>query len=116
MNDALFDLGGKVAIVTGTSRGLGQYFARALAKSGADIIITSRNLDSLAPFEKEIKALGRRVVSLELDVTNEQSIQKFARDAESACGQIHILVNNAGCNRRKLALEVTWDDWNTVVD
>ena len=116
MNDALFDLGGKVAIVTGTSRGLGQYFARALARAGADLIITSRTLDSLAPFEKEIKALGRRVVSLELDVTNQQSIEKMARDAEAAFGQIHILVNNAGCNRRKLALEVTWDDWNTVLD
>lgn len=116
MNEALFDLGGQVAIVTGTSRGLGQYFARALAKAGADIIITSRQLDTLVPFEKEIKALGRRVVSLELDVTNEQSIEKMVRDAESAFGQIHILVNNAGCNRRKLALEVTWDDWNTVLD
>ncbi len=116
MNDALFDLGGKVAVVTGTSRGLGQYFARALAEAGADLIITSRNLDTLAPFEKEIKALGRRVVPLELDVTDQQSIEKFARDAEAAVGQIHILVNNAGCNRRKLALEVTWDDWNTVLD
>jgi NAD(P)-dependent dehydrogenase (short-subunit alcohol dehydrogenase family) len=116
MDEGLFDLGGQVAVVTGTSRGLGQYFARALARAGADIIITSRQLDTLAPFEKEIKALGRRVVSLELDVTNEQSIQKFVRDAEVAFGQIHILVNNAGCNRRKLALEVTWDDWNTVLD
>jgi NAD(P)-dependent dehydrogenase (short-subunit alcohol dehydrogenase family) len=116
MNEPLFDLGGQVAIVTGTSRGLGQYFARALAKAGADLVITSRKLDTLASFEKEIKALGRRVVSLELDVTNEQSIQKMVRDAESACGQIHILINNAGCNRRKLALEVTWDDWNTVLD
>ena len=116
MNEALFDLGGQVAVVTGTSRGLGQYFARALAKAGADIIITSRQLDTLIPFEKEIKALGRRVASLELDVTSEQSIEKFVHDAEAAFGQIHILVNNAGCNRRKLALEVTWDDWNTVLE
>ena len=116
MNAGLFDLGGQVAVVTGTSRGLGQYFARALARAGADIIITSRQLDTLASFEKEIKALGRRVASLELDVSNEQSIEKFVRDAETAFGQIHILVNNAGCNRRKLALEVTWDDWNTVLD
>lgn len=116
MDAGLFDLGGQVAVVTGTSRGLGQYFARALARAGADIIITSRNIDTLAPFEKEIKALGRRVVSLELDVTNEQSIEKFVRNAEAAVGQIHILVNNAGCNRRKLALEVTWDDWNTVLE
>ncbi len=116
MSDALFDLGGQVAIVTGTSRGLGQYFARALAKAGADIVITSRNLDTLVPFEKEIKALGRRVVSLQLDVTNQQSIDKMVREAEAAFGQIHILMNNAGCNRRKFALEVTWDDWNTVLE
>jgi Dehydrogenases with different specificities (related to short-chain alcohol dehydrogenases) len=116
MSDTLFDLGGQVAIVTGTSRGLGQYFGRALAKAGADLIVTSRKLDTLATFEKEIKALGRRVVALELDVTDEQSIRKFARDADAAFGQVHILVNNAGCNRRKLALEVTWDDWNTVLD
>lgn len=116
MNEDLFDLGGQVAVVTGTSRGLGQYLARALARAGADIIITSRHLDTLVPFEKEIKALGRRVASFELDVTNEQSIEKFVRDAEAAFAQIHILVNNAGCNRRKLALEVTWDDWNTVLD
>ncbi len=68
MSDALFDLTGQVAIVTGTSRGLGQYLARALAKAGADLVITSRTLESLAAFEAEIKALGRRVVSLELDV------------------------------------------------
>lgn len=116
MNDAFFDLSGQVALVTGTSRGLGQYFARALAKAGADLVLTSRTRDSLTAFEAEIKALGRRAVSLELDVTNQLSIEKMAHDAEAAYGQIHILVNNAGCNRRKPALEVTWDDWNTVLD
>ncbi len=116
MGDGLFDLTGQVAIVTGTSRGLGQYFAMALAKAGADLVLTSRTLDSLASFEAEIKALGRRVVSLELDVRNQQSIEKMAADAEAAFGQIHILVNNAGCNIRKPALEVEWEDWNTILD
>ncbi len=116
MSDALFDLTGQAAIVTGTSRGLGQYFARALAKAGADLALTSRNRQSLTKFEAEIKALGRRAVSLELDVRDPQSIQRMAADAESAFGQIHILVNNAGCNVRKPALEVTWDDWNLVLD
>jgi gluconate 5-dehydrogenase len=55
----LFDLSGKVAIVTGTSRGLGQYFAGALAKAGADLVITSRKLSSLAEFKREIESLGR---------------------------------------------------------
>ena len=116
MNDSLFDLTGQVAIVTGTSRGLGQYFARALAKAGADLVLTSRDRASLAPCEEEIKALGRRAISLELDVRNQESIGRMAAEAEAAFGQIHILVNNAGCNIRKPALEVTWQDWNQILD
>jgi NAD(P)-dependent dehydrogenase (short-subunit alcohol dehydrogenase family) len=111
-----FDLNGKVALVTGTSRGLGQYLARALAKAGADLILTARNRDQLAPFEAEMKTLGRRAASFELDVRNYDSIQKFAADAEAAFGKIDILVNNAGCNVRKPALDVTWDDWNLILD
>jgi NAD(P)-dependent dehydrogenase (short-subunit alcohol dehydrogenase family) len=116
MNDALFDLSGQVAIVTGTSRGLGQYFARALAKAGADLVLTSRDREALRDMEEEVKSLGRRSVSLELDVRNYDSIQKMAADAREAFGQVHILVNNAGCNVRKPALDVTWDDWNLVLD
>jgi gluconate 5-dehydrogenase len=112
----IFDLTGRTAIVTGTSRGLGQYFARAVAKAGADLILTSRKREDLAAFEKEIQSLGRRAVSLELDVRNQQSIEKFAQDAESAFGHLDILVNNAGCNVRKPALDVTWDDWNLILD
>ena len=58
MNDGLFDLSGQVAIVTGTSRGLGQYMARALAKAGADLVLTSRNRDLLLPFEMHTNAAG----------------------------------------------------------
>ena len=115
MND-FFDLSGRVAIVTGASRGLGQYFARALAGAGADLVLTSRKCESLAQFEAEITALGRRAVSLELDVRNQESIERMVADAERAFGQLDILVNNAGCNVRKPALEVTWDDWNLVLD
>lgn len=116
MSENLFDLTGQTAIVTGTSRGLGQYMARALARAGADLILTSRNRAALAPFEAEIKALGRRAVALELDVRNHASIQQFAAAAQAAFGQIHILVNNAGCNIRKPALDVTWDDWNQILE
>ena len=116
MSDALFDLSGQVAIVTGTSRGLGQYLARALAKAGADLVTTSRRRESLAEFAAEIRGLGRRVVSLELDVRDQASIHKMMGEAEAAFGQIHILVNNAGCNVRKPALDITWDDWNLVVE
>jgi NAD(P)-dependent dehydrogenase (short-subunit alcohol dehydrogenase family) len=115
MNE-LFDLSGQVAIVTGTSRGLGQYLARALAKAGADLVLTSRHRDHLAPFEAEIKTLGRRAVSLELDVRDQQSIERMVSAADEAFGHIDILVNNAGCNVRKPALDVTWDDWNLILD
>lgn len=115
MNE-LFDLSGQVAIITGTSRGLGQYFARALAKAGADIVLTSRKRESLSSFEKEIQTLGRRSVSLDLDVRDLQSIERMASAALEAFGRLDILVNNAGCNVRKPALDVSWDDWNLVVD
>ena len=115
MNE-LFDLAGQVAIVTGASRGLGQYFARALARSGADLAITSRTRESLEPFAKEIESLGRRAVPLDLDVTRLESIEAMAAAAEQAYGKIDILVNNAGMNIRKPALDVTWDDWNAILD
>lgn len=115
MNE-LFDLSGRVAIVTGTSRGLGQYFARALAHAGADLVLTSRKRDSLQAFEKEIQEIGRKAVSLELDVRDQQSVERIGSDAHDAFGRIDILVNNAGCNVRKPALDVTWDDWNLILD
>jgi gluconate 5-dehydrogenase len=112
----MFDLSGRVAIVTGTSRGLGQYMARALARAGADLVLSSRTRESLRAFEAEIKALGRRAVSLDLDVRDLESIERMVSEAEKAFGRLDILVNNAGCNVRKPALDVTWDDWNLILD
>src|SRR5580700_6258528 len=116
MSDSLFDLTGKVAIVTGTSRGLGQYFARALAAAGADLVLTSRHPDTLTELQIEIESMGRRTLALELDVREEASIRRMAQAAAAHFGRIDILVNNAGCNVRKPALEVTWDDWNLILD
>ena len=113
---ANFDLTGKIAIVTGASRGLGQVFGRALAAAGADLAVTSRTLDSLQPFCDEITALGRRIVPLELNLRDHESIQRMVAAAHDAFGRIDILVNNAGCNIRKPAVDVTWDDWNTILD
>lgn len=111
-----FDLTGRVALVTGASRGLGQYLGRALARAGADLVVTSRNKPSLEAFGAQIHDMGRRAVPLELDVRNHDSIERMAQDAVDAFGRIDILVNNAGCNVRKPALDVTWDDWNLVLD
>jgi NAD(P)-dependent dehydrogenase (short-subunit alcohol dehydrogenase family) len=116
VSDSLFDLSGRVAIVTGTSRGLGQFFARALAKAGADLVLTSRDRTRLLPFEKEVQSLGRRTISLELDVRDQASIESMAAEAEKKFGHLDILVNNAGCNVRKPALEITWEEWNLILD
>jgi gluconate 5-dehydrogenase len=116
MTDALFDLSGKVALVTGTSRGLGQYFARALARAGADIAITSRDKKTLSSFAGEIESIGRKAFSTDLDVRDHTSIQDAIAAIEAHFGKIDILVNNAGCNIRKPALDVSWDDWNTILD
>jgi len=112
---SLFSLAGRTAIVTGASRGLGLQMAKALARAGADLVITARSVDSLAGPRAELEALGRRVVPLALDLTSEASIRSAAA-AAIAAGPIDVLVNNAGCNVRKPAADVTWDDWNTVLD
>jgi len=116
MSERLFDLSGQTAIVTGASRGLGQYFAWALARAGADLVLTSRRRESLAEFAAEIEAMGRKATALALDVRDEASVARMAASVAEACGQVHILVNNAGCNVRKPALEVTWEDWNLILD
>lgn len=106
----------QIAFVTGASRGLGKGFALTLARAGYDLIISAREAADCAATEAEIRALGRECLSLSLDVRDYDSIQRAVVEAESKCGRIDVLVNNAGCNRRKPALEVTWDDWNTVLE
>jgi len=111
-----FDLTGRTALVTGCSRGLGQVFARALADAGADLIVTSRRATELVDFQTQIEGLGRRCTGLSCDVRDHESIERMVDAAFQTVGKIDILVNNAGCNVRKPALEVTWDDWNLVLD
>jgi NAD(P)-dependent dehydrogenase (short-subunit alcohol dehydrogenase family) len=113
---AAFDLTGKTALVTGASRGLGRHFALTLAQAGADVAITSRTIASLAETAKEIEQLGRKVLSVELDVRDYASIAKAVEQVHGQFGPLHILVNNAGCNVRKPALDVSWDEWNLILD
>jgi NAD(P)-dependent dehydrogenase (short-subunit alcohol dehydrogenase family) len=111
-----FSLAGKIALVTGSSRGLGRLFALGLARSGADVAITSRTLGSLAESKSAVEALGRRAFPVALDVCSLPSIQTAVATVEKEFGRIDILINNAGCNIRKPALDVTWEDWNTILD
>ena len=110
-----FDLTGKVAVVTGGSRGLGQYFARALAQAGADVAITSRTLEALEQTRTEIAAMGRTPLPCVLDTRKVETIQPMVDRVLARFGRIDILVNNAGCNVRKSAVDMTPEDWDTVV-
>jgi NAD(P)-dependent dehydrogenase (short-subunit alcohol dehydrogenase family) len=112
----LFDLSGKVAIVTGASRGLGQYFGRALAKAGADLVITSRKLSSLTDFKQEIQSLGKKALAVQVDVLSQSDIENMVRAAVKEYGKIDILVNNAGLNIRSPSADFSWEDWDTVLD
>jgi NAD(P)-dependent dehydrogenase (short-subunit alcohol dehydrogenase family) len=111
-----FDLAGRVALVTGASRGLGEHFARVLATAGADVAITSRTPASLDRLKDELTTLGRRVECVTLDVRNQDSIHQCVADALGRFGRIDALVNNAGCNIRRRAADVTWDQWNEILD
>lgn len=106
----------RIAFVSGTSRGLGEKFALTLAKAGADLVVSSRTLASLDKIKGEVEALGRKCLAVELDVQSLDSIKAAVQTAKAHYGKIDILVNNAGCNVRKPATEITWDDWNLVVD
>jgi NAD(P)-dependent dehydrogenase (short-subunit alcohol dehydrogenase family) len=111
-----FDLGGKVAVVTGASRGLGQYMARALARAGADVAVTSRTLESLTETAADIRAAGRRALPCRLDTRKLETIQSMVDRVLAEFGRIDILVNNAGCNVRKASVDITPEDWSAVVD
>src|SRR5437867_10460120 len=96
-----FQLNGQCAIVTGGSRGLGRSMARALARAGADVILTSRHLADAQEAAAEIESLGGRGLALEADVRDREAVQETVRRAEAAFGKVDILLNNAGINIRR---------------
>lgn len=112
----LMDLTGKVAVITGASRGLGRSMARALGRAGANLVVTSRKPESMMPFCSEIRRMGRRVLPLRLDVNDHSDIKSMVKKTITAYGHVDILVNNAGCNVRRPALEFTWKEWDTVLN
>ena len=112
---SLFDLSGRRALVSGASRGLGLQMAGALARAGADLVITARDVASLEEPHRQLESYGKKVEVVALDLQHEESIHAAVETA-MATGQIDILLNNAGCNIRKPALDVQWEDWNTILD
>lgn len=111
-----FDLAGKLALVTGASRGIGYTTALCLANAGADVVVTSRKQEDAAPAAAEIRQIGRSALALPLDVRDLASIQRVVDATMETYGRIDILVNNAGLNIQQMAVEVTEEAWDTVLD
>jgi NAD(P)-dependent dehydrogenase (short-subunit alcohol dehydrogenase family) len=112
----LFDLAGKVALVTGASSGLGLHFARTLARNGAAVGVTARRRDRLDALVGELRDGGARATGVAMDVTSGPSIRTGYAEAEAALGPIDIVVNNAGISIVKPALEMPETDWDEVVN
>jgi NAD(P)-dependent dehydrogenase (short-subunit alcohol dehydrogenase family) len=111
-----FELGGKVALVTGASSGLGVHFARTLAAAGASVAIAARRADRLASLQAELQTSGTKVAAVGLDVQSAESITAGFDVVEKALGAIDIVVNNAGISIVKPALEMPVEDWDAVVN
>src|SRR5215469_10348031 len=111
-----FTLAGRVALVTGASRGLGRHFAGVLAKAGAAVALAARDETLLAEAAAEIGAAGGRAVALALDVASGKSVRRSIEEAERALGPLDILVNNAGIAVSKPLLEHSEEDWDRVLD
>ena len=110
-------LEGKVALVTGTSRGLGRGIALGLARHGADLVLTSRKLDLNQELAEEIRALGRRALPLRTDIMRVEEIYSTVERAVEEFGAIDILVNNAGTNPIRVnAVEVEEWSWDKILD
>jgi 2-deoxy-D-gluconate 3-dehydrogenase len=105
----------RTALVTGASYGVGAAIALALARDGFDVAITATRLDNLAATMKALRAAGARALPLVLDLREQASIEQAAADVVTTFGGLDVLVNNAGANVRRLAVEVTPQDWDAVM-
>lgn len=112
----LFDLTGKVALVTGASSGLGVQFAKALAAQGADVAIAARRVEKLEAVKAEVEALGVKCIAVKCDVTNNENIKAMIAEVENTFGKIDILVNNAGVGDTAPATEMPEETWKKVID
>jgi NAD(P)-dependent dehydrogenase (short-subunit alcohol dehydrogenase family) len=112
----LFDLTGRVALVTGASSGLGVSFARALAGAGAAVVLVARRAERLAAVEAEIGKAGGRAISVSADVLDRGAMMRAFEEAEKAFGCVTVLVNNAGvAQQAKRAVELPVEEWRRVV-
>jgi 2-deoxy-D-gluconate 3-dehydrogenase len=112
----LFDLQGRVAIVTGGNGGIGLGIARGLARAGADVVVAARNQDKTKAAVDELQQLGNRAVGMQVDVTDQAQVGTMVADTVARLGGVDILVANAGSNIRKMPQEYSLAEWHHLVD
>lgn len=111
----MFKLQGRIAVVTGGSKGIGKAIAHGLARHGCDVAICARNTAELKKAEQEIKRHGNRVLSIKADISRPSDVQKLARTVENKLGTCTILINNAGIGRFSEVLKMPFEDFQNVV-
>jgi NAD(P)-dependent dehydrogenase (short-subunit alcohol dehydrogenase family) len=109
-------LSGKVAVITGASKGLGKAMALALAGAGAKLALISRNLEQLKEVAQAVEAAGGEARAFRADVSREDQVRRVANEVRDAFGDVQILINNAGINIRKPLIEYTLEEWSRVLD
>jgi 2-dehydro-3-deoxy-D-gluconate 5-dehydrogenase len=114
--DDLFSLKGKIALVTGGSKGLGRSMALALASAGADVAVSSRHLAEVEVVAREIIEKGRRSVAIQANMAKLSEIGELTQRASEALGNIDILVNNAGVGISRSAVDISDKEWNLVLN
>jgi NAD(P)-dependent dehydrogenase (short-subunit alcohol dehydrogenase family) len=113
---ALFDLSGKIALVTGASGGLGRHFALTLAGAGAKVVLAARRTEQTAAAAAEIQSRGGTAAAVSMDVTDEVSVKRAFAETSERLGLPNIVVNNSGITKNEPALELTVADWDQVLD
>jgi gluconate 5-dehydrogenase len=116
MSIEMFKLDGKVAVVTGGSRGFGKAMALGLADAGADVVVASRTQADLDTVAEEIKAKGRKALAISTDTTDKDSIKNLAAKTIEEFGKIDILVNNAGQGTNVPFLNMTEEQWDQIIN
>jgi NAD(P)-dependent dehydrogenase (short-subunit alcohol dehydrogenase family) len=110
------DLTGKVAVITGASKGLGKAMALSLGGAGATLALVSRDLQQLNAVKLEVEAAGGWAETFQADVSEEENVRQLERDVIKAFNGVHILINNAGINLRKQLIEFSLEEWRRVLD
>ena len=112
----MFNLKGRVAVITGASSGLGKQMAHAFAKQGANLVILARRIERLEELKKELEKENVKVLPIKCDVTSTEDINNAAKEAEKEFGKVDILVNCAGSSKDAGVLEMTDDEWNFTIE